>query len=208
MNDSTSNRICLFETIRIVISLSICWFRVESFYDHSIEMISFIFIDFRNRREIKEHEDEYAILMRSDQWQRSSKMTWSEEKIFVTNEDLDSQKNLDESWNERLVNEIVKEKFLYNELNFLCRLDKQQLAIHFFRQSIRIRQLWARQALNFSITRSLLLIDWSLFHLFFASFIYLSINLWINTVLKMFLIINSTISKTNLTLKKLDDWNK
>jgi hypothetical protein len=27
-------------------------------------------------------------------------MTWSEEKIFVTNEDLDSQKNLDESEDE------------------------------------------------------------------------------------------------------------
>jgi hypothetical protein len=66
MNDSTSDRICLFETIRIVDSSSICWFRVESFYNHSIEMISFRFIDFRSRREINEFEDEYAILMRSD----------------------------------------------------------------------------------------------------------------------------------------------
>ncbi len=49
-----------------------------------------------------------------------------------------------------------------------------------------------------------------LFHLlFFASFIlcYL-INLRINTILKMFFIINSTISKTNLILKKLDDWDE
>jgi hypothetical protein len=66
MNDSITNRICLFETIRIVDSSSICWFRVKSFYDHSIEMISFIFTDFRYRREINKFEDEYAILMRSN----------------------------------------------------------------------------------------------------------------------------------------------
>jgi hypothetical protein len=30
-------------------------------------------------------------------WQRKTKMTWSKEKIFVTNEDLNSQMNLDES---------------------------------------------------------------------------------------------------------------
>jgi hypothetical protein len=42
-------------------------------------------------------------------------MTWSEEKILVTNEDLDSQKNLDESWDERSVDEIVERIFLYNE---------------------------------------------------------------------------------------------
>ncbi len=29
-------------------------------------MIFFIFIDFRDRREINKHEDEYAILMKSD----------------------------------------------------------------------------------------------------------------------------------------------
>jgi hypothetical protein len=57
MNDSITNRICLFETIRIVDSSSICWFRVESFYDHLIEMISFISTDFRDRREINEFED-------------------------------------------------------------------------------------------------------------------------------------------------------
>jgi hypothetical protein len=66
MNDSTSSRICLFQTIRIVDSSSIYWFRIESFYNHSIEMISFKFIDFRNRRKINEIEDEYAILMRSN----------------------------------------------------------------------------------------------------------------------------------------------
>jgi hypothetical protein len=66
MNDSISNRICLFETIRIVDFSSICWLRIESFYSHSIEMISFRFIDFRDRRNINEFEDEYAILMRSN----------------------------------------------------------------------------------------------------------------------------------------------
>jgi hypothetical protein len=66
MNDSISSCICLFETIRIVDSSSICWFRIESFYNHSIEMISFRFIDFRDRRKINEFEDEYAILMRSN----------------------------------------------------------------------------------------------------------------------------------------------
>ncbi len=33
-------------------------------------------------------------------WQRRTKMSWSKEKIFVINEDLDSQMNLDESENE------------------------------------------------------------------------------------------------------------
>jgi hypothetical protein len=66
MNDSISNRICLFETIRIDDFSSICWFRIESFYSHSIEMIFFRFIDFRNRREVNKFEDEYAILMRSN----------------------------------------------------------------------------------------------------------------------------------------------
>jgi hypothetical protein len=33
-------------------------------------------------------------------WQRKTKIAWSEEKIFVTNEDLDSQMNFDESRDE------------------------------------------------------------------------------------------------------------
>jgi hypothetical protein len=66
MNDSISNRICLFETIRIVDSSSICWFRIELFYNHSIEIISFRFIDFRDRRKVNEFEDEYAILIKSN----------------------------------------------------------------------------------------------------------------------------------------------
>ncbi len=66
MNDSISNRICLFETIRIVDFSSICWLRIESFYDHSIEIISFIFTDVRDRREVNEFENKYAILMKSN----------------------------------------------------------------------------------------------------------------------------------------------
>jgi hypothetical protein len=50
-------------------------------------------------------------------------MTWSKEKIFVTNEDLESQKDLDESWDEESVNEIVEKEILYNELIFSSRLD-------------------------------------------------------------------------------------
>ncbi len=51
---------------------------------------------------------------------------------FVTIEDLDSQKNLDESWNERSINEIVEREFLYNELIISFKLKSQQLAIHSF----------------------------------------------------------------------------
>jgi hypothetical protein len=39
---------------------------IQSRWFIQVEMISFIFIDFRNRREINEHEDEYTILMRSN----------------------------------------------------------------------------------------------------------------------------------------------
>ncbi len=50
----------------------------------------------------------------------------------MTIEDLDSQKNLDESWDEKSVDEIVEEEFLYNEKDFSSRLERQQLAIHSF----------------------------------------------------------------------------
>jgi hypothetical protein len=97
------------------ISLSICWFRIESFYDHSIEMIYLSRDDFfhiywfsrssrsqRARRWICDFDE-----IRS-KWNRSSKTSWSEEKNLVTIEDLDSQKNLDESWDERSIDEIVE----------------------------------------------------------------------------------------------------
>jgi hypothetical protein len=94
-------------------------------------------------------------------------------KNLVTIEDLDSQKDLDESWNKKSINEIVKKEFLYNELIFSFRLNKQQLA---FRQSIRIRQLWVRQAFDLSIIQNLLLIDWIVsFFRFILFFVVLSI---------------------------------
>jgi hypothetical protein len=128
MNDSTSNRICHLRRFVSSISSSICWLRIESFYDHSVEMIYSSRDDFfhiywfsrssRNqwaRRWVCDSDD-----IRS-KWQQSSKTAWSEENNLVTIEDLDSQKNLDESWDERSVNEIVKREFLYNEMIFSSR---------------------------------------------------------------------------------------
>ncbi len=121
------------------ISSSICWLRIESFYDHSIEMIYSSRNDFfhiywfskssrsqKARRWICDSDEIKS------KWQRSSKTSWSKEKSLVTIEDLDSQRDLDESWNEKSVNEIVKEEFLYNEVNFSSKLKRQQLAIYFF----------------------------------------------------------------------------
>jgi hypothetical protein len=121
------------------ISSSICWLRIESFYDHSVEMIYSSRDDFfhiywfskssksqKARRWVCDSDE-----IRS-KWQRSSKTSWSEEKSLVTTEDLDSQRDLDESWDERSVDEIVEGEFLYNEMDFSSRLDRQQLAIHSF----------------------------------------------------------------------------
>jgi hypothetical protein len=121
------------------ISSSICWFRIETFYDYSVEMIYSSRDDFfhiywfsrssrsqRARRWICDSDE-----IRS-KWQRSSKTSWSEEKNLVTIEDLDSQRDLDESWDEKSENEIVEREFLYNEMNFSSKLNKQQLAIHSF----------------------------------------------------------------------------
>jgi hypothetical protein len=44
-------------------------------------------------------------------WQRKTKIAWSEEKILVTNEYLDSQMNLDESEDERSINRWMKKIF-------------------------------------------------------------------------------------------------
>ncbi len=121
------------------ISLSICWLRIESFYDHSVEMIyssrdAFFHIYWFSRSSRSQRARRWVF--DSDEirskWQRSLKTSWSEEKSLVTIEDLDSQKDLDESWDERSVNEIVGEEFLYNEVDFPSRLDRQQLAIHSF----------------------------------------------------------------------------
>ncbi len=58
------------------------------------------------------------------------------------------------------------------------------------------------------ITQSLLLIDWTVSSFRFIFIFCCFINLRINTISKMSLIINSTISKTNLIFKKLNDWNE
>jgi hypothetical protein len=50
----------------------------------------------------------------------------------VANEDLGPQGDLDGSWDEESVDEIVGGEFLYNGVDFPPRLDRQQLAIHSF----------------------------------------------------------------------------
>jgi hypothetical protein len=135
------SRIALAYLRRFVssISSSICWLRIESFYDHSTEMIYSSRDDFFHiywfSRSPKDQWAERWICdfdeIRS-KWQQSSKTAWSEENNPVTTEDLDSQRDLDGSWDERSVDEIVEEEFLYNEKDFPPRLDRQQLAIHSF----------------------------------------------------------------------------
>jgi hypothetical protein len=121
------------------ISSSICWFRIESFYDHSVEMIyssrnDFFHIYWFSRSSRSQRARKWVCDLDEirSKWQRSSKTSWSKEKSLVTIEDLDSQRDLDESWDEKSVNEIVEEEFLYNEMNFSSRLKRQQLAIHSF----------------------------------------------------------------------------
>jgi hypothetical protein len=64
---------------------------IQSRWFIQIEMIFFIFIDFRNRSEINEHENEYAILMKSNEnYNEARKWLDQKKKILVTNEDLDS----------------------------------------------------------------------------------------------------------------------
>jgi hypothetical protein len=46
---------------------------IQSRWFIQVEMISFIFINFRNRREINEHENEYTLLMKSN---RSDNRVW------------------------------------------------------------------------------------------------------------------------------------
>jgi hypothetical protein len=138
---TTRSRIASVYLRRFVssISSSICWLRIESFYDHLVEMIYSSRDDFfhiywffkssRSQRARRWVCDSDEI---KSKWQRSSKTFWLEEKSFVTIKDLDSQKNLDESWDEKSVDEIVEKEFLYNEMNFSSRLDRQQLEIHSF----------------------------------------------------------------------------
>jgi hypothetical protein len=128
MNDSTSNRICLFETIRIVN------FFINLLISNRVVLRSFSRNDlFKSRWFLlyllisRSSRDQWARrwVYDSDEirskWQQSSKTAWSEENNLVTIEDLDPQKNLDESWDEESVDEIVEREFLYNEMVFSSR---------------------------------------------------------------------------------------
>jgi hypothetical protein len=139
MNKSITNRICLFEMIWIV------KFFINMLTSNQVVLRSFSRDDLFKSRWFLSYLLIFEIVERSmstkmsirfwwDQIEvtKSSKTSWSKEKSLVTIEDLDSQKNLDESWDEESVNEIVKREFLYIELDFSSRLDRQQLAIHSF----------------------------------------------------------------------------
>jgi hypothetical protein len=127
---TTRLRIALAYLRRFVssISSSICWLRIESFYDHSIEMIyssrdDFFYIYWFSRSSRSQWARRWVC--DSDEikskWQQSSKTAWSEENNLVTTEDLDPQRNLDKSWDERSVDEIVEGEFLYNGVVFSSR---------------------------------------------------------------------------------------
>jgi hypothetical protein len=139
MNDSTSNRICLFETIRIVN------FFINLLTSNRVVLRSFNRDDLFKSRWFfsyllisRSSKDQWARRWVCDsdeirsKWQQNSKTSWSEENNLETIEDLDSQKDLDKSWDERSINEIVEREFLYNEVNFSSKLKRQQLAIHSF----------------------------------------------------------------------------
>jgi hypothetical protein len=55
---------------------------IQSKWFIQVEMISFISTDFRNFREINEHEDEYAILMRSDRSDNRARRQLDQKKII------------------------------------------------------------------------------------------------------------------------------
>ncbi len=55
---------------------------IQSKWFIQIEMISFIFTDFENRREINEHENEYSILMRSDRSDNRVRRKLDQKKII------------------------------------------------------------------------------------------------------------------------------
>jgi hypothetical protein len=124
------SRVAFVYLRRFVLSIfsSICWFRIESFYDHSVEMIYLNRDDFfhiywfsRSLRDQRARRWVWDLDEIRSKWQQSSKTSWSKEKSLVTIEDLDSQKNLNKSWNEKSVDEIVEREFLYNEMIFSSR---------------------------------------------------------------------------------------
>jgi hypothetical protein len=139
MNDSITNRIYLFETIWIV------KFFINMLISKRIVLRSFSRDDLFKSRWFLSYLLIFEIVERSMSTKMSMRFWWNQIKVtmkledslikrrnLVTIEDLDSQKNLDESWDEESVNEIVKRKFLYNELIVSSRLESQQLAIHSF----------------------------------------------------------------------------
>jgi hypothetical protein len=100
-------------------------------------MIFFRFIDFRDRREVNEFENEYAILMRLNQNDNEERRWFNQKKkFFVINEDLDSQMNLDESEDERSVDKWMKKIFyIISWISHSFEIDSNSNL--FFRQSIR-----------------------------------------------------------------------
>jgi hypothetical protein len=88
MKNSITSCICLFETIRIVDFSSICWFRVESFYDHSIEMIysnrdNFFHIYWFSRSSRNQWTRKWVCDFDEikSKWQRNSRITWSKKNL-------------------------------------------------------------------------------------------------------------------------------
>jgi hypothetical protein len=55
---------------------------IQSRWFIQVEIISFIFIDFRDRQEINEHENEYAILMKSDRSDNRARRQLDQKKII------------------------------------------------------------------------------------------------------------------------------
>jgi hypothetical protein len=129
----------LFETIRIV------KFFINMLISNSVVLRLFSRDDLFKSKWFFSYLLIFEIVERSMSTKMSMRFWWNQievtmkledslirRKNLVTIEDLDSQKNLDESRNERSVNKIVKKEFLYHELFFSSRLNRQQLAFHSF----------------------------------------------------------------------------
>jgi hypothetical protein len=115
MNDSISNRICLFETIRIVnffINLLTSNRVIVRLFNRDDLFKSRWFLSCLLILKIVEKLMSSKMSMRFwwDQIEVTSMLENDliKRKILVTIEDLDSQMNLDESWDERSVDEIIK----------------------------------------------------------------------------------------------------
>jgi hypothetical protein len=111
----TSSRICLFETIRTVN------FFINMLTSNRIVLRSFSRNDLFKSRWFFSYLLIFEIVERSMSSKMSMRFWWDQievttkledslirRKNLVTIEDLDSQKNLDKSWDERSVNEIIR----------------------------------------------------------------------------------------------------